>query len=753
MAYQVLARKSRPQDFSHLIGQEPIVTALRNALQEGRVAQAYLFSGIRGVGKTSAARVLAKALNCQRGPAADPCNDCDICSEITTGADLDVLEIDAATYSKVEQVRELTESLRYAPTHGRYKVVILDEVHRLSRQAFDALLKIIEEPPPHLVFIFATTEIDQVPATILSRCQEFTFRRVPVTILADHLATLCEQESIDASPNVLRLIARAGEGSVRDSVALLDQLATFGSGAIRDEDASRLLGGLDAALFHNTLAAILGGDSPRVITIVRELESSGRDPRQAHSQFLNYCRDALHLRIGADPADLDLSEDERGQLLSLVETVPYEDILRLQHQLLTSETSIRHSDSGMLALEIAWLRAAELPKLAAVEHLLAGLRPPSAPANPAPISGMPSGGAPPSGAHSGGQSPSSRSSGSRSSSPQSSSPLSSSERPSGTALLGKAELPSDIAPAAGPQTAPPQNQQNKSGKPQPAEAAPASLSTNPEAPPKERTSTRGKSPENSSDAPQKPPWEPAPRGEAQITDSEDPAGARTSSLQPAGPPLADARPSRPMSPEPTSPGSMPPDLPEPPPLDDSDLHFAAGPQADWNEPGPTPSPAPIPASEESLPTSSASPSKSPRSVPASTRSAAVSAAGSAVEIDKLLAYVSSLNTPLGVRLDGALALRFENSVLTIVHPADDRDLPKALQRTRNTQLLDQAVVKIWGPEATWALLPDADASIEEGDSLDSLAATASEEDPAILHPQVQTLLDIFGGQAKSADSP
>jgi len=191
MAYQVLARKWRPQSFSTLVGQGPIVTALRNAVQEGRIAQAYLFSGIRGVGKTTTARLLAKMLNCDRGPGADPCNECTPCIEITRGADLDVIEVGAATYSKVEQVRELTESLKYGPARDRYKVVILDEIHRLSRQAFDALLKIVEEPPPHLVFIFATTEIDAVPATILSRCQEFHFRRVSSQDVADLLREIC----------------------------------------------------------------------------------------------------------------------------------------------------------------------------------------------------------------------------------------------------------------------------------------------------------------------------------------------------------------------------------------------------------------------------------------------------------------------------------------------------------------------------------------------------------------------------------
>ncbi len=373
MTYQVLARKWRPQDFSSLIGQEPIVTALRNALTEGRIAQAYLFSGIRGVGKTSAARVFAKALNCERGPGrADPCNECVNCSEITAGSDLDVLEIDAATYSKVEQVRELTESLRYAATRDRYKVVVIDEIHRLSRQAFDALLKIVEEPPPHLVFIFATTENDAVPATILSRCQEFQFRRVPSPVLAAHLRSLADEESIEVSDTALRLIARAGEGSVRDSVALLDQLATFSGAKISDQDAGNLLGGLDAAVFHRLLGAILG-DEPAVITeIVGEIEQNGWDPHNVCSQFLAYARDGLHLAMGGEPENVDLPREDAEALAELVRPQGYENLLRLTQQLLTSELTVRRSEFGMLALEIAWLRAAELPKMVRVEDLLSG---------------------------------------------------------------------------------------------------------------------------------------------------------------------------------------------------------------------------------------------------------------------------------------------------------------------------------------------------------------------------------------------
>ncbi|HEY3572086.1 MAG TPA: DNA polymerase III subunit gamma/tau [Thermoanaerobaculia bacterium] len=380
MTYQVLARKWRPQNFSSLVGQEPIVTALRNALQEGRIAQAYLFSGIRGVGKTTAARVLAKALNCERGPAADPCNECTPCVEITRGSDLDVIEVDAATYSKVEQVRDLTESLKYGPARDRYKVVVLDEIHRLSRQAFDALLKIVEEPPPHLVFIFATTEIDAVPATILSRCQEFHFRRVPSPILAAHLRSICESEGIRTSDTALRLIARAGEGSVRDSVALLDQLATFGSGAIADEDAIRLLGGLDTALFQTLLAGILSGDSAAVGEAVRRIEEEGWDPRHVYGQFLAFCRDALHLAMGGSPEQVDLPGEEAAALAATAKASGYENLLRLLNQLLTSEPIVRRSDTGALAVEIAWLRAAELPKLTRIEEILAGSLPVAEPA-------------------------------------------------------------------------------------------------------------------------------------------------------------------------------------------------------------------------------------------------------------------------------------------------------------------------------------------------------------------------------------
>jgi DNA polymerase-3 subunit gamma/tau len=396
MTYQVLARKWRPHGFDSVVGQEHVVTALRNALREDRIAAAYLFSGIRGVGKTSVARIFAKALNCERGQAEGPCNECGTCKSVDDGSNLDILQIDAATYSKVEQVRELTENLKYKPVGLRKKVVVLDEVHRLSRQAFDALLKIIEEPPEHLVFVFATTELEAVPATILSRCQEFNFRRVPRQALVEHLTQVAAAEKITAGDKALRLIARASEGSVRDAVALLDQLATYGSGVIADDEAGRILGGVDAALHHRVLSAIVAGDRPTIVKAVAEVEEQGWDPRHVYGEFLAYCRDVLHLALGAGVDEVELPDDDARTARQLALDAGYENLLRLLQQLLAGEEAMRRSRAGRLALEIAWLRGAELPRLTAIEELLTGSPPPARqpPAEPKPAKAADDGSAP-----------------------------------------------------------------------------------------------------------------------------------------------------------------------------------------------------------------------------------------------------------------------------------------------------------------------------------------------------------------------
>lgn len=372
MSYQILARRSRPQTFAEVVGQEAVVRALSNALTEDRIAHAYLFSGIRGVGKTSVARILAKALNCTAGGGGEPCNECENCREITTGGSLNVIEVDAATYSKVDQIRELTDGLQYGPSGGRYKVVIIDEIHRLSRQAFDALLKIVEEPPAHLVFIFATTDVDAVPATILSRCQEFSFRRVPADLLAAHLERLCEAEKLTVESGSLRRIARAAEGSVRDAVALLDQLSTLGNGNIDDAEVARLLGGLDLSALAGLFSAVADGDRTAVSERVASVRNVGRDPRRIYTELLGFAREALHLAAGAPAESVDLPTDEREQLSALVSRWGYENVLRLVQHLLESEPLLRQVDTPFLALELALLRAAELPRLVSIEALLAG---------------------------------------------------------------------------------------------------------------------------------------------------------------------------------------------------------------------------------------------------------------------------------------------------------------------------------------------------------------------------------------------
>jgi DNA polymerase-3 subunit gamma/tau len=702
MAYQVLARKWRPQDFSSVVGQEPIVTALQNALSEGRIAQAYLFSGIRGVGKTSVARILAKALNCEKGPAANPCNECTSCTEITasTGSNLDVHEIDAATHSKVEQVRDLTEGLKYGPARDRYKVVIIDEIHRLSRQAFDALLKIVEEPPPHLVFIFATTESEAVPVTILSRCQEFRFRRVPSLALAEHLRELSTAEEIEISDKALRLIARAGDGSVRDAVALLDQLATFGSGKITDEEAARILGGVDHALFLRLLSAIVGGDSREVSAVVRDVEGQGWDPRHVYGEFLNYGRDALHLALGGAAADVDLPEEEAKSLGKVAKKAGYENLLRLVHQMLASENTVRRSETGSLALEICWLRAAELPKLIRVEQILGGKVPEGSSSAPA-------------GSDSEGEE----------------------EPPASGRLFTPADKGTDASPL-GRETAPvPETKPSTASGAPPRETAAASAE--PETP------SVASHPEPGPEAEPAPLPEPPAASAGPETASAAPQAEPDPQLESAPIPTpaaetADAPASRPTTPAGSEPAATPPEASSAP---ESQAATATsgdvGTSAHFTPAAPTPEPLPETDSIP-LPEPDFAPPVDPTPAP---KTQVVNG-----EIQSFLDEVSRRKQPLAAHLREAHHIVFEDNAVRIFALPNDAWLNLAsLTRQSNKQALEGAIAATFGEEASWKLVEC------EAEEAPRPPEPEPEVDAATQDPRVQKVLDIFGGHVEALD--
>ncbi len=277
MSYQVLARKWRPRNFAELVGQEHVVRALVNALQHDRLHHAYLFTGTRGVGKTTIARILAKSLNCMQGVSATPCGVCAACQEIDEGRFVDLLEVDAASRTKVEDTRELLENVQYAPTHGRYKVYLIDEVHMLSTHSFNALLKTLEEPPPHVKFLLATTDPQRLPITVLSRCLQFNLKRLPTALIAARLGAILAQEGIDYEPGALQLLARAGDGSLRDALSLLDQAIAYGGGRVTLADVSTMLGSIEQRHVLHILEALAAGDAAAVLQAVTALDEMAPD--------------------------------------------------------------------------------------------------------------------------------------------------------------------------------------------------------------------------------------------------------------------------------------------------------------------------------------------------------------------------------------------------------------------------------------------------------------------------------------------
>jgi DNA polymerase-3 subunit gamma/tau len=324
MSYQVLARKWRPRKFAEMVGQEHVLRALINALDNDRLHHAYLFTGTRGVGKTTVARIFAKSLNCESGVSAEPCGQCAACTEIDEGRFVDLIEVDAASRTKVEDTRELLDNVQYAPTRGRYKVYLVDEVHMLSAHSFNALLKTLEEPPPHVKFLLATTDPQKLPATVLSRCLQFNLKRLPLSLIAAHLEKLLGAEGIATEASALTLLARAADGSLRDALSLLDQAIAFGGGAIREVDVRAMLGSIEQTYIIELLAALAQGDAAALLDSVERIAGHTPDYEAVLAELLTYLQQLAIAQTLPEAVDEHL--DHREAVLELARQMNAEDV-------------------------------------------------------------------------------------------------------------------------------------------------------------------------------------------------------------------------------------------------------------------------------------------------------------------------------------------------------------------------------------------------------------------------------------------
>jgi DNA polymerase-3 subunit gamma/tau len=371
MSYQVLARTWRPQTFDDLLGQEPVVRTLSNALTSNTLGHAYLFSGLRGVGKTTAARLLAKAVNCVNGPTATPCGECPSCLEIAAGSSLDMVEIDGASNRKIDDVRGLKEMLRFRPTRDRYRVVVIDEVHMLTTEAFNALLKTLEEPPSWVVFVLATTERHKVPPTILSRCQQLEFRPIATDRIADHLRTIAEREGFDLEPAAAAMIARAARGSVRDGLSLLDQLRAFSAGDVDEEAVATVLGVPPLEAMERLVRCLAAGDAGQALGLLRVELGAGRDPSVLYQETGRLLRNLIQLALTPD-SDSEYTADQQASLAAFAADLGAGPLVRMLGLWVDHELLLKGSGNRELALEVACLRLARWPAVQRVEALLDG---------------------------------------------------------------------------------------------------------------------------------------------------------------------------------------------------------------------------------------------------------------------------------------------------------------------------------------------------------------------------------------------
>lgn len=376
MSYQVIARKWRPQEFAQLVGQEPIAQTLLNSLRSNRLHHAILFTGPRGTGKTSTARILAKSLRCPEAVNNDwvPCQKCDTCQEIAQGRNVDVVEIDGASNNGVDAIRELRETVGYMPSSGQYKVYIIDEVHMLSISAFNALLKTLEEPPAHVIFVMATTEVHKIPQTILSRCQRFDFRRIPTKKIQDHLQKICIEEQISAEPEALWLIARHGDGSMRDSQSLLEQVVTFSGKELTKAKVVEILGLTDRQLVFDILEAILNRNPVGIIQVLERYQQTALEPHLLIQDLLESLRHMTVIKVAGNSVILDLPDVELQWLKEHVEALSQEELHYLFDITLKGSEDVIRAVDPRLVLEMVLLRLASAPQLPVLAEFLSSLK-------------------------------------------------------------------------------------------------------------------------------------------------------------------------------------------------------------------------------------------------------------------------------------------------------------------------------------------------------------------------------------------
>lgn len=386
--YLALARKYRPQKFADLIGQPHITKTLQNAIQQDKLYPALIFSGMKGVGKTSAARILSKTLNCEtdreNGPGIEPCNQCPVCIEITEDKSPDYIEIDGASNNGVEEVRTLKEKVKYKPFKNRFRVVVIDEVHMLSNSAWNALLKTIEEPPEHTYFVMATTDFHKIPATIVSRCQQFEFKRIPYEIIVKLLNEICEKEEISITDYSLFLVARSSEGSLRDAKKVLDQAIAISGGNVKDQDVIDILGVIEEEIFITLTRSIFSRDRKALIEQINDLSERGMDLRFFYNEYLKFLRDLMVLKSLEDSESLhNLNPENVPQLREMLKDVREVELLRYFNAAKDLEITIRNTENPRIILEYLFLKLSYFPSLMSIEELIDRSRQGGGPAVPA----------------------------------------------------------------------------------------------------------------------------------------------------------------------------------------------------------------------------------------------------------------------------------------------------------------------------------------------------------------------------------